>query len=87
MKWRPGPDGTLFIPRRGSPIDCPDGYKLMGNDPYRAVPILPNCEQRKIIKLPTICCGGRDHYKYCDYYSKAITNLHCLRCEYVKTIS
>jgi len=82
--WRPGPNGTLYYPRRGSKApECPEGYEPSEGDPYIAHLKIPVCDYREL-RTRTSCCGGSGAYTYCNWKQTPVTRLMCVKCELVR---
>jgi hypothetical protein len=85
IRFRKLPDGTLFVPQRGTPPEAPEGYEAVAGNPYTFVKKMPACKYRGEEKLAKSCCGGRTAYMTCSLdpakKPQRILRVVCNRCD------
>lgn len=79
-RWFLSNDGNLHAPRRGRPPACPDGYTIDPTDPFRAIPIIPECEYRTSRVKDYKCCDSIT-LMVCGFNNKDIHRGVCKNCQ------
>ena len=77
--FRRGGNGHIFVPHRGKPPPCPDGYEPIPGNSYTFRIKIPECEYRSI-KLPTSNCCGQSPIPICEVIQKPVRRPTCAEC-------
>ena len=81
MGYRVAEDGTLFLPRRGKPKGCPDGFQVDPKDKFKCLPILCECSQREVVIKKSSCCPGGNPFLQCNAIDSLVTAGMCHECK------
>jgi len=77
-------DGSIEFPRKGYPPDIIPGYDQDPKNPYKFIPIIPECKFREI-REHMLVCGKKRPYFHCLLKDIQVSRNYCAQCkEYQK---
>lgn len=71
-------DGTRVYPKKGNPPIPPPGYQAAPGDPFKLLPIMPDCNQRETGSV-RMNCGKIVQFQVCKL-GYTVTVLECQKC-------
>ena len=78
---RKHPDGTLWVPKRGTPPPVPEGYEIAPGDPFTFYPKLEKCRYRITKSAKSVCCEGIRSWMECLNEQGIVNRGYCKRCQ------